>query len=342
MSTWKKVVFLVPRSLTWDKLCALYLAVEVFIRRHGWSFKELLGLGLFDITFDGDDNIPNDAIDIDTRVSYKEQGVRSATEKVITDHQLDWPGVAHLVRILGVNNATGTLRNDEGSLVLLIRELFNVGAEKPSRQTRLDVINRMWPVVEAYFLAAQANEGKVSAMANPFTLVNYERLLCLAAVPSPVIQERIADIERAFKLVTDRQDASKIRAVTMPFDTFDVPIMGTSSKGRGYFAESDDTRFAGLHLKEHGETLVLIVRRRNGNVAIFVRGEQDLAILAQALNDIEPSLWFHENRGGEGRSPMLLNGSTSRHAEPTRLSKPELIRMVQQHHRHISRQGQKR
>lgn len=337
-----KTVFLVPRTLTWDKLCALWIAVAVFFRQRNKSFKELLSTDLFDIAFDEDSNIPSDVIDIDTRKSYKDYGIGSATEKVVRDHNLDWPGVEHLVRILGVNNATGNLRNDKGSLVLLIRELFNVGAEKPSRQARIDIIERMWPVVQAYFWAAETDEAVVVGMNNPFTLTNYERLMQLARLDAATIRSRKEAMARAFEVVKSRQDTSKARAVTMPLDTFDVPIMGTSSKGRGYFAESDDTRFAGLHLKEHGETLVLIVRRRSGNVAIFVRGEQDLAILAQALNDIEPSLWFHEDRGGEGRSPMLLNGSTSRHAEPTKISKPELIRLVQQHHRHVSRQGQKR
>lgn len=336
MSASKKSVFLVPRSLTWDKLCALYLAVAVFVRQRGWSFKELLGTSQFDIAFDGDSDIPADAIDLDTRKSYKDYGVGSATEKVVTDHQLDWPGVGHLVRILGVNNATGNLRNDDGSLVLLIRELFNVGAEKPSRQTRLDVVNRMWPVVEAYFLAAQANENKVSAMANPFTLANYEHLLTLAGVAPSVIRTRVADLERASETVADRQDASRSRAVNMPLDSFEVPILGTTSKGRGHYVVTDDTRYAALHFKQHGDSLVLIVRRRNGNAAIFCRGQQDFTVLHQALEEMEPGLWFHENRG-EGRSPMLLNGSTSRHAESTKLSKPELIRSVQQNHRHVSR-----
>lgn len=335
----KKIVFLVPRSLTWDKLCALYLAVAVFVRQRGWSFKELLATEQFDVVFDGDSNVPVDAIDIDTRVSYKEQGVGSATEKVVADHQIDWPGIAHLVRILGVNNATGNLRNDEGSLVLLLRELCNVGAEQPSRQARLDVIERMWPAVEAYFFAAAVDEEAVQAMDNPFTLRNYESLLELIGEVPPVFHPRVADMMKAFSLVKGRQDASKVRATNMSLEAFDITIVGTTVKGKGHFVETDDTRYAALHFKQHYDSLVLIVQRRSGNTAIFCRGPQNFTVLYQALEELEPGLWFHENRGGEGRSPMLLNGGTSRHAEPTKLKKAELIALVQKHHRHMSRKS---
>ena len=334
----RSVTVLVPRTLTWDKLVALLLKTWCLCGRLVESFEEAAREGIV-VVFDGDtprEQLPADLEDIDVLQPYNRQkDVGSATEKVVRDHGLEeLPGVRYLVEILNKNNATGYLKNDEGSLVALIREMFNIGAAKPSQSSRLGVISLLWPAATAFLKASEVDPTAVRATGNPFTVRNVRGMLRMAGWKEASITAYCDQLDRMFQKVAKKQEAAAQKAREKPVCTFEVPIFGTEQKGIGGFVETDDTRYAGEHFRSHQNTLVLVVRRSSGNVAIFCRGEQSFESLHAALDGKEPGLWFLDSRP---TSPMLLNGSTTRSAPATALKKPEIIRLIQEHHVHRTR-----
>lgn len=337
----QKVTFLVPRTLTWDKLCALYLWVRHFFPdRIFWSFSELIRLGLADIFFDGDGERPAGAIDVDVLRDYKKSGHGSATEKVAQEQGLmNVPGVRCLVQLLDKNNRTGNLKSGEKSLVALIREFFNVGTENPSRERRIKTIDFMWPAVEAYFEACADHMADVEGLKNPFTLATFQELCDLGNVESSRTQIFLERFQQMFESAGNLREGAKERAAEIKAGEFDVPLYPGVGSVKGHLIESDNTRIASEYFKAHenGEPAVLVVRRKGGNVAIFCRGVQNFSDLYVELEAREPGRWYLETRNP---SPMLLNGSTSRHAEPTKLRKDELVALIQKHYQHRTRKDQ--
>lgn len=327
-----KVVFLVPRTLTWDKLCALYLQVLLHCpnRRFG-SFSEVMQAGVADICFDGE-NRPEKFVDVDVIRDYKRSGHGSATERVAQEHGLlDLPGVSHLLQLLNKNNSNGFLKSFPESFVWLIREFFNVGAENPSRDRRIKVIDTMWPAVEMYFAACEVDEAAVTAMKNPFTVESFEKLCDIAQVGEMQIVYWVSRYQSMFASAKKQGVVAQQRALDIVPETFTVT---GSVPGVGHVIESDNTRVAGQYLRENPDVAILMVRRRNGNVAIFCTGRQNFNALHAELERLEPSVWYLETRNP---SPMLLNGSTSREAAPTKLSKKMLVELIQSNHRHTPR-----
>lgn len=340
MSSTKKVMVEVPRSLTWDKLAALYwMCRSLFPIKRVWKFSDLMTTGLVDIHFNGDPNPPEGAIDIDARYDYKHTGHGSATEKVVEDRDLfDQPGVRHAVDLLNENNGSGFLKSFDNSLVWLIREFFNVGAEIPSRERRIQVIDFMWPAMEVYCLAAQADEEAVEKMRNPFTLSSFSELCEMADVSGEMKDGFVQRFEAMFAEAKRRKNVAVQKAGEIETETFTL----TDSAAQGHIIRSDNTRIAAEYFKAHrdDENLgVLVVYRRSRNVAIFCRGTQSFEDLFLELDRLEPGIWFLDTRNP---SPMLLNGSTSRAALPTELPKKRLIELIQTYYRHSSKPARRK
>ncbi|MBI3251569.1 MAG: hypothetical protein HYZ62_01510 [Candidatus Andersenbacteria bacterium] len=336
------VTFLVPRSLTWDKLCALYLSVRITFPEHiGTIPSELIKKGLFDIHFHGDPNRPDTFIDIDVIVDYKTTKHGSATAKVAFDGNLtDWT-VTRLVQLVNQNNRDGKLKQVEHSFVQLIRDRFSVGTGNPSKARRVATVDLFWPVMNIFFQACGTGDGKLAmtAMDNPFTLAAFAELCQLANADSAQVETWTSALVREFERADDLQEFALERAAEIEAFEFDVPLYSNAAVAKGHFIESDNTRLASEYLSTHADVMVLVVRRSNGNVAIFCRGAQVFDDLYRELERLEPALWHHETRFA---SPMLLNGSGSRHAPATGIYRDPLIALIQRYHQHRSRKYQER
>ena len=333
-----KLYFRVPRTLTFDKVVALYLWLYCKTDKRSWSLRETLKDTGSAIVFE-DEARPTDGeiVDVDVETNYKKQNVGSATEYVVEQYGLAevLPGVDRVVALLNRNNTTGHLKSDTGSLVALIRELFNIGTDKPSHDARQRVIELLWPCVHAYFEGAARDEKKVASWRNPFTREHYAELLTLCGQQPAGWLELL---DRAFTSTEKKKETAAATASTIAAYHFDVPLYQSSGNGIGHYIVSDDPRVARAYLQEQLSVVLLIVRRRSGNVAIFCRGKQQFGGLYAALQKNEPGdTWYHETRYS---SPMILNGSTSREKPPTSLSRDQLIATVQRHYQHRARKWQ--
>lgn len=330
------IVFLGPRTFTWDKLCALYLQVRSHVPdKTFWSFSEAMQAGL-NICFDGEER-PEKFVDIDVIRDYKKTGHGSATEKVVRDNLIDLPGAERLVVLLNQNNQDGLMKSVPNSLVWLIREFFNVGAENPSHDRRIKTIDAMWPAIEMYFVACSVDEERVSRINNPFTLESFKTLCTIAQADAADVALWVDCYEHMFTAATKKRAEAKQRAAEIVPEVFNV-YQTDGRSGVGHYIQSDNTRIASEYLRGHRDVAVLVVRRRSGNVAIFCGGSQDFDDLATELDRVDPGRWYLETRNP---SPQLLNGSGTRSVVPTVLSKATLITLIQTHYRHRPRQSSK-
>lgn len=342
------VSFLIPRSPTWDKLCALYLEVRAHTGEQVvWDVRPLTESGRIRIVFEDEPDIPPDVVDVDVRQKYNRDGrYGSATQRTVQRHGIDLPGMAHLVEVLNDNNRSGKLKDQPMSLVKLIRDLNNVGARTPSIAERLKVVVWLWPAVQAFFSAAEIDEALVVHMPHPFTLPYVRDLMALAGW-EPAGQW-VGMIEGRFDRVERRQAAAAgdINHVMLSADSFEVPLYRSPAEqgvegpasAVAHWIESDNTRLAAEYWQHPRAGVLLVVRRRTGHVAVFCRGQQDFTKLYDVLNRGEPGRWYLQSR--EGRSPMLLNGSTSRAAQRTGIDKRILIDMIRENYCHRPRRHQ--
>lgn len=329
-----KVVFLVPRTLTWDKLCALYLQVRSHVPdKTFWSFSDAMQAGI-NICFDEEER-PTKFVDVDVVRDYKQTGHGSATERVVKDNLIDLPGTEHLVKLLNKNNNDGLMKSVPNSLMWLIREFFNVGAEDPSHGRRVKTIDAMWPAVEVYFAACSVDEERVNEMSNPFTLESFKTLCRIAQADTKDVALWTSCYEHMFTAAIKKRAEAKQRATEIVPEVFNV-VQTDGRSGIGHFIQSDNTRIASEYLKSHRDVAVLVVRRRSGNVAIFCGGSQSFDDLATELDRVDAGRWYLETRNS---SPQLLNGSGTRSVPPTVLSKATLITLIQTHYRHRPRHG---
>ncbi|MEX1112113.1 MAG: hypothetical protein WEC84_01505 [Candidatus Andersenbacteria bacterium] len=331
-----KARFLVPRTLTWDKLAALFLAVWQLTGRMPWKFSALLREGFVELFFEGDRDVPDDVVDIDVRRKYHGRG---ASASHIVAEGLDVPGLNRALSLIGLNNKTGCLKEDEHSFVALIRECYKVGSENPSRDKRIAVISLFLPVLAVYFQAATHNEAAVKELHNPFTLPSLRKLLELCPdINEQFKQNLLAELESQFEVQERASDrTAELVANLKPDKTFTVQGQGGQPL-QGHVIRSDNTRIPAEYFRRKDTTgmVVLVMVRWSGHMAIFCRGQQDFSPLHQALVAADASnRWFLDTRP---QSPQLLNGSTSRSAEPTTLTVCQVVELIQQHHKH---QGQK-
>lgn len=320
-----KVVLLTLPEWTWDKLVAAYVKILCL-----WPMERvadprvLVNAGRLEILFD-DVGCPPDAIDIDVRADYKKLGLGSATEKVVSDHGLTdeaLPGIEHLVNLLRVNNMKGNLRDDQGSLVLLIRLAWKVNRNEALGMFRLRIVAVFWPVVQAYFNACAHDLAAVTAMGNPFTIANYARMLEMVGRDEAEVADACAPFTHLTRQSQTRTMQAHTRAVQMTADEFTLGMVGAESLppkagGRcftkqvtGHLINTDDSRVAQQYFREHPEMVMLLIfAKSSGNCCIQCRGRQDLGKLYETLNELEPGLWFHETRP---ESPLVMRGSPMR------------------------------
>ncbi len=327
----------VPKTLTWDKMSALYVWTTFGVPGQLRWFDEVLVR--FEDEFESPDAIPADMDDIDVRVKYNAGNeFGSATEAVATQLGLTrMHGMPRLIELLGANNRTGYLKSDQGSLVWLIRAMYEVSHNVDPFEHRRNVIRLFWPVMATYFAAATStDEQAISAIGNPFTLNGYQELIAIAGGGDDA-RLHLAQLNNAFESARRRQEQANGRAAAIEARTFQVPLYRNPGNGVGHMIETDDQRVAGQYLRDHSDIVMLVVRKRTGHFAIFVRGRQDLTVLVSALEAVEPGRWFYDTRP---MSPLLLNGSSSRDAVASDLKPGQLIELIQTHHQHRSRRFQ--
>jgi len=334
--------FLVPQSLTWDKLCALFI--------HMWAadgamppaaLLNHLKVRGHRICFQDEGDVPEDCVDVDVIEPYnRDQRIGSATEKAVDMYGLDdLPGASRLIELMNANNRTGYLKESDHSLVALIRELNKVGTAHPSIERRLHDVAMLWIAVRVYFLASDIEPESVARLSNPFTVKNMVLLMGKIGVADQAIIAFQAHLDNAFAKTDNATNKAQEKALSIqPVCRFAVKVKDRLGQHvAGHVIQTDDTRVPAQYMREHLEVCVLVNLRRSGNVAIMCRGEQDFTLLFEALEGRDPGRWYLFQK--QGRSPMVLNGSTSRSAPPTQISLSELVTMIIAHHEHRSRRA---
>jgi len=229
-----KTTFLVPKSLTWDKLTALYMQVYCVLGRME-SWKDVLASGIR-IVFEDDTNIPQEAIDVDVRQKYTASNGQygSATDRVVQAYALtEDPGVAHLVRLLNENNRNGFLKDEAFSLVALIRALFT---SHHTVERRFRVIEQLWDVVGIYLTACDEHADEVESWANPFVLPKVERMCELAHWPAAQTAALLEQIRLCFQYTkADKEQAAEKAEDLKALRTFDVRCNGNVNTVTGNY-----------------------------------------------------------------------------------------------------------
>jgi hypothetical protein len=320
------VSFLVPKTLTWDKLCALWCAIYV-------KFGPEVSSDDYRICFEDEDGVPKDAIDVDVRSPYNRiEDLGSATERVARDAGLtneNLPGIELLVHLLEVNNRTGCLKDGNRSIVDLIRGLYEVPRNLPPREYRIWVVTLLMQCVETYFDACAKALNQVEAMENPFSMTSFERMLELAGVSDEelidVLDDQFKKVKRHRQAVFEK--AGKIR----PNRIFFVGVVESGKTMACHLIVTDDVEVARAYWKQNRRVGVLVIRNRKGNVTIQCNGPQSFEKLQGALVAREPNLWFLDQRPS---SPQIHNGSASRAVAPTRIRESELLDLIQQNYKH--------
>lgn len=327
----QQYVVVVPKSLTWDKLSALFVHVV-----------GLLQTGLENVRIRFEDEfpvgqIPTELVDIDVRLPYNREldpqtGQKlygSATERIAKlNDLLGTPGMINLVGMLAKNNATGNLKDTPRSYVALIRQMYEVGRNVDFATHRHQIVELFWPVVETYFTASAHNQAAIDGLPNPFSDAGYQSMAEIAGVD---ISAHLADLNRAFEKAAVRKDQTVDRSASVEGRQFVIKGHNSSAHFLGLLVETDDSRMASQIFRDRDDAKLVVTRKRDGHYAILVRGRQDLRALSAALNQMEPNLWFLDERPMErGGSPLLLNGSTSRSAVASALKPTELMGYIQE------------
>ncbi len=327
LDTTKQFSVIVPKTLTWDKFTALYL----FVTRVLKTTLDQVEL-LFEDQFGSDSPLPDGVPDIDVRDPYN-RGNRfgSATQRVAAEAGIAGePAVKELVTLLNRNNENGFLKSFPYSLVWLIRELYEVGHSVDAYTHRRQVIELMWPVLDTYFGAAEVNLPAVVTIDRPFTMDGYIRLMEIRGFDDDQIEAALYPLDRAFGKAETRRQQARERAKAIEPRLFTVRQVD-GSLAPGHLIETDDQKVAGPYFKASPGIALLVVRMRSGRYAIFCRGRQNMRPVFNALEAVEPGKWFLDERP---QSPLVLNGSQSRNAEPSQLSPTEIVELIQSAHVH--------
>ncbi|MBI2984941.1 MAG: hypothetical protein HYY50_04955 [Candidatus Kerfeldbacteria bacterium] len=327
-----------PKSPKFDPIAALYCAVSLGRRER---------LENVTVLFDGEEPDASLAhempVDLDARLRRTETGHGSAVERVVQMYQLDEVmGTKRLVVLANRNNETGYLKERfRDSLVNLMFLAPSVAHSVSRREHLLECIRMAWPVFDLYFQAGQrAFHGKrwreFCDIPNPFCLAGYDAMVEFLRPDERgrYIQHRLVLVQW-FERVRGREAQAAKRAVEARYTEF---LVSTVSGGTvvGRLVESDDETMAGQYFRSHPGVEVVLVRKSTGHAGIFVRGVQDLRPLHEALQRRDADRWDFVQK--PGKSPMLLNGSRTRHTHPSRLGPSELITTVQAHLRFRLRQ----
>lgn len=326
---------LVPLTLTFDKLCALYVYV---------TFVENKRLDDMLIMFEGEfgntNDISKEIFDIDVRRPYnRDQRYGSALEKLVRQFNVKKQGLELLIRMVNENNETAYLKRMENSFVELIRILYEVGHNKEATEYRRQVLADMWPIITTYFAAVAKDEVAVRNRLNRqhdiFTLDGYDWLMRQAGLKPRQVENEHERFEHLFEKANVRDERAQQRAHEVkPEHVFDLKRFDGNGTVTGHLIISDDKRIASYYLEKHQEIHLLIVKRRSGHHAIFVRGRQLLGDLVEVLNEREPEKWYLFK---PDERPILFNGGSSRYAEPSVIAPLELIKIVQEHYLHMTR-----
>jgi hypothetical protein len=328
-----KLVIVVPFNLKWDQLSALYIFLIFILKVNP---KDVIIR--FEDEFKRVKDIPEDVLDVDVRVRYKDSGKQSATAYISTEDVLAIPGVAYLIKLLNHNNEHGTLKSQSDSLVTLIRRIPEVSHNVTNEEHRASIVDLFFPVLEAYFAAAAANLEQVEGMKNPFTMGNFE---VLGQIAGKDVSEHITVLKGEFEKVDTRMKQAEERARIIVPQLFPVKAKHGMIEDGGHLITTDDKLVSAFYLKqqlEHSSTLrILVTRNRVGNYAIFATGGQSLTALAEVLQSREFNVWFHHTP--KGSTEKLLNGSGSRfsHEGPSKVTPSQMISIVQASFTYVSR-----
>lgn len=326
MSTQNLPLYLLPKQPKLDKAAALFLLVHFVVRTD---------LDHVTVQFH-DGAIPGDVfIDVDAIKDYKSEGFASAVERVVRQHPelLNVPGMQYFVDLFNFNNLTGRLKNRfEDNAFNYINDWPRVGHSCSKNEHMLRVLRDLWAMFVLYFeTAAKIGNSKIEYVRNPFCLSGIERLLD-ALKPEPqrldmylsMVETLEEGFDRAAKADQRTIDAAKR---IKPEITFTV-LTSDGTQMPGAVFRSDDTRMV-RHIRSVNPDLgVLVMRRRTGNTAIFVRGAQDLTALYNALESLEPGRWHHETRY---KSPFIANGSETREVTETELTPSQFRDLIIEH-----------
>lgn len=327
---------LVPKTLTWDKLTGLYLYV-VFVLKTTFDRVSIL---FEDEVSDPRQALREGAFDLDVVRKYNaetdERGRKkygSAAHRVAIERRVgNIPGMERLIGLCNRNNETGYLKGYPRSYVWLIREAYELGRNVDAHTHKVNVIRMFWPVLESFFAAAAKDLDAVEAIENPFSAAGYAVLMEIEGLPKDEIDCRLAVYDDYFERAGDRRDRTveKVKEGYASTREFAIPWL-VGGETVGHLVESDDRRIRNPYFDTNSDVRLLVVRGSSGHYAIFPRGHQDFRQLHRALEAREPGKWFLDDRPD---APLLLNGSSARHAQPSELKPAEIIAIIQANYRH--------
>lgn len=334
---------LLPQAPKWDKWLTAYVYVTYVLKTT---------LDQVRIVFHGSEPMLAEFADIDAVRDYKSQGKGSALHVLVDTYPdlLKIPGMQRAVSLMNYNNKTGNLKNRFAhSFFDLINAAPMIEHNVPLTEHMMQIMELFWPVGELYFLACQQANRRglredLQVIDNPFCLDGFDALLEIVfSADGFTLHEQEArvlacrdNIVYWFEKKGVRIAKSKDRAANLaPAMAFKLRQAGAEQNTFvGHVINTDDKRVSGFYFNYNQGVVMLVIRQRTGRWAILTRGNADLSKLTDVLNAIEPGKWYHEQRY---KSPMVLNGSESRKAEPSAITPTELVALITEHVRHRTR-----
>ena len=326
------VSFLMLKVLFFEKVCALNLLLRYFFPEQRFAtLSEYIEAGLAKVYFDGEPDIPADAVDIDVRSSYRKTAYKSAFSRVANERKMmGIAAVRHLAGLLDSNNTSGCLRKPEAtSLVRLCRECLDEKVKNGTvtRADRVAVIDAMFAAIDAYFTAWQDADMALTVvgMENPFTLESF-RLLDKSNIAAA---DRFAEM---LGLEEELQAKAKAEAQELQARTFEVKLAaGGVGTLPARLIVTDNTRVPKAYLELHSNVVFLVAVNAARDCTMMWRGEQDVESLLHHLNGREPGRW---NLKTVGKHQFLFGRNR---AGDNFLTGDGLVDAVERHYAHVSR-----
>lgn len=261
--------------------------------------------------------------------SKREGNLGSAIDVVVADLEIPpSPALDELRRMAARNNKDGYLRNQPGSIVRLLREMYKLG------WSETEVVEAVMPTVDAFTVVfgLPKNEGESEVMfrliaderlrqsVGPFTIARYARDMIRLGILEEEIVQRLETLLDGWH--KDRFHQNRGIGKVNQHINYKVDVrFNLDNDEIGVVITTDDPEVARGIMYEYP---LAVIRRFSGHTTIKVRGRaKRIFNLAMALTEREPGLWFFDTR-----FPYTINREPS---QATSLTGEELVALVREH-----------
>lgn len=272
-------------------------------------------------------------IDLGSNWYKQRNGLGSAIDVIVADFEIPAsPALDALQEMAARNNNDGYLRNQPGSIVRLLREMYKLGWSQE------EVVEVVIPTIDIFLDAFGANKVKDEAeklsrlVPNDqlresmalFTIGSYTRDMIRLDISEKEIAERIAVLLAGWR--KDRMAKNRGDGKVQARLDYKVDVRFSLGDGvMGVAITTDDREIArGILQSDSLNVSLAIIRNGTGHATIKVRGRgKKLFNLAAALNSLETGRWFFDER-----FPYIVNRPP---VKATGLTSEELASLVRQH-----------